>query len=128
MTSQSSLDDLLVSEENMTEGLLTDVLSPYVQIGDRSGAFVPTEEFHELNALQQTAVVLLFRKAAHELDLADSEGAGPSEIAQEAGLNHSTVRDKVRELDDRSLVVNEDGVYTVPAYCYDQVREVIAGE
>lgn len=126
--SQSTLEDLLVSEDDLNEELLTDVLAPFAQIGDRSGAFVPTDEFHSLGALQQTAVFLLFRKAAHALDLAEEEGARPMEIAEKSGLNHSTVKGKVRELDELGLVQNDDGAYSIPAYSYDGVRDLIEGE
>lgn len=126
--SPSKLEDLLVNEDDLNEEQLTEVVAPYAQIGDRSGAFVPTDEFYSLSALQQTAVVLLFRKAAHALDLAEEEGAGPMEIAEESGLNHSTVKGNVRELDELGLVQNDDGVYSIPAYSYDGVRDLIEDE
>lgn len=128
MTAQSTLEDLLVSEEELNEGVLAEVLSPYVQIGESTGAFVPTEEFGSLKGVQQTAVVLLYRKAANALGLADEEGATPSEISDLSGMNHNTVKAAVRELDDQNLVENDSGTYSVKTYNYGPIRDLIQGE
>lgn len=128
MSTQQSLDDLLLDETDFNENLLAGVLAPYVRIGDTSGAFVPTEEFEALEAMEQVAIVLLYRKAAFELGLAESEDASPKEIAGVSGVKHNTVKPAVRELADEGLVENEDGRYTVPPYNYDSIRQFIEGE
>lgn len=127
MTQQKTLDDLLVNEDDLNEELLTEVLAPYVRIGDDSGAFIPTDEFESLQSTEKVAVFLLYRKAASELGLADDEGATPMEVTEGSGMNHSTVKGAVRELDEKNLVQNDDGKYSVPAYNYDSVRELIGG-
>jgi predicted transcriptional regulator len=123
--SQQSLEDLLVDEDELTEELLTRTLSPYAGIGNESGAFVPTERFNSLESKSQTTVVLLIRKAAYELDLAEDEGASPKEIAELSGINHNTVKTAVRELADMNLVVNNDGRYSIPTYNYESARDLI---
>lgn len=128
MTQQKTLDDLLVSEDDLNEELLTEVLAPYVRIGDDSGAFIPTDEFESLQSTEKVAVFLLYRKAAYELGLADDEGATPLEVTEASGINHNTVKGAVRELDEENLVQNEDGEYSVPAYGYDSVQELIRGD
>lgn len=128
MSQQKSLDDLLVSEDDLNEELLTEVLAPYVRIGNDSGAFIPTAEFESLTSTEKVAVFLLYRKAAYELDLADDEGATPLEVTEASGINHNTVKTAVRDLDEENLVQNEDGEYSVPAYKYDAVREFIGGD
>lgn len=125
MTTQTELDDLLVDEQSLNEEQLKEVLAPYAGIGNDSGAFVPTDKFGDLNSFQQTAVVLLHRKAAHELGLAEKEGVSPSEIASASGINHNTVKPAVRQLDEDGIVENHNGEYTVPTYNYDKVRELI---
>lgn len=128
MAQQSTLDDLLVEEDDLNESLLTDVLSPYIGIGDESGAFLPNEKFESLNSTKQAAIVLLYKKAAYELDLSEEEGAGPMAIADASGMNHSTAKTAVRSLDEKNLVENNNGEYTVPPYNYDSVRRLIEGD
>ena len=128
MPQQTSLDDLLVDEEDRHEELLTTTLSPFLGIGDSSGALIPTEEFEKLSSVPQTALVLLGRKAAYGLDLADEEGATPKEISEISGINYNTVKSAVRELDEEGLVDNSDGCYTVPPHSYDQVKALIEEE
>lgn len=128
MAQQNSLDDLLVDEQGFNEGLLTDVLSPFVGIGDTSGALIPTDEFGELSSTAQTAVILLTRKAAHELGLSEEGGATPLEISEISGINHNTVKTAVRKLDEMDLVDNEDGEYTVPTHNYDKAKVLILGD
>ena len=127
MAQQSSLDDLLVDEQGFNESLLTDVLSPFVGIGDTSGALIPTEEFRELSSTAQTAAVLLARKAAHELGLSEDEGASPLEISEISGINHNTVKTAVRKLDEMDLVENDDGEYSIPSYIFDLAKDLIQG-
>lgn len=127
MSKQQSLDDLLLDETNYNEDLLTGVLAPYVRIGDSSGAFVPTDEFDSLEAREQVAIVLLYRKAAFELGLADSENASPKEVAEASGIKHNTVKPTVRELHEDGLVVNDDSRYSVPPYNYESLQKLIDG-
>lgn len=123
-----SLDDLLVDEEEFNESMLTEVLAPYVRIGDDSGTFMPTDAFDSLSAAEQTAVVLLYRKAAHELDLSENDGGTPMEISEASGINYNTVKTAVRDLDDEGLVANDDGEYSIPGYNFDAVREFLQGD
>lgn len=126
--SQSPLEDLLVDEEELNEGLLTGVLAPYVKIGKSSGVFAPTPEFQSLDTTQQTAVALLYQRAAHELGYAEEPGTSPSEIAESTGINHNSVKTAVRKLDDKGIVKNEGGVYSIPPYSFEAAKDLIEGE
>jgi DNA-directed RNA polymerase specialized sigma24 family protein len=127
MSAQQSLDDLIVDEEQLNESLLTEIVAPHAGIASESGDFVPTGEFTDLKSDAQTAVVLLHRKAAFELGLADEEGATPSQISQASGINHNTVKTAVRELDEEGIVSNDGGSYTIPTYNYERAAEIIQG-
>lgn len=128
MTQQKPLDDLLVDEDDFNESMLTDVLAPFVGIGDTSGTLIPTAKFEELSAAAQTAVVLLARKATYELGLSEEEGATPLDISKISGINHNTVKTAVRDLDEMNLVANDGGEYTVPTYNYDKAKELIMSD
>lgn len=126
--SKSNLEDLLVDEEELNEGLLTGVLAPYVKIGKSSGVFAPTPEFQSLDTTQQTAVAVLYKRAAHELGFTEEPGATPSEIAESTGINHNSVKTAARKRDDMGLVKNDDGVYSIPPYSFDAAEELIQSE
>lgn len=127
-TDQKQLDDLLVPEDDLHEGVLTDAIGSYVQIGQDSGAFIPTNEFSQLSANAQTLVALLYQKAGYELGLNDAEKVTPLEISETTGLNHNTVKGAVRKLKELNLVQSDDGSYWVPTYNYQNVKEYIEEE
>lgn len=128
MGEQASLDDLLVSEDQLNEAALTNIVAPYAEIGKETGVFVPTTKFDELSSDLQTAIVLLYQKAAHALNFEENEGLTPMEISEISGLNHSTVKGAVRRLANKNIVVNDEGTYSVPAYSYNKIEEMISGE
>lgn len=125
MATQNTLDGLLVDEDSMNEELLAETIAPYAGIGNNSGDFVPNPQFTELSSDAQVAVVLLYRKAAHELDFSVEVSATPKEITETSGVNHNTVKGAVRRLDDQGLVSNSDGEYHIPTYNYEAVKELI---
>jgi hypothetical protein len=124
---QSKLEDLLVSEDDLNEGLLAGGIGDYVRIGENSGAFIPNEQFDQLSANAQTIVALLYQKATFELGLSEAERLPPKEISETTGLNHNTVKGAVRELKNNNLVESEDGAYWVPTYNYQKAVSFIEG-
>lgn len=117
-----------MDEQELNEEILAEVLSPFVRIGNESGDFIPTDEFEALNSTKQTAVVLLYQKAAFELDLAEQKGGTPQDISNISGINHNTVKTAVRNLEEDNIASNEDGLYSIPSYNYREVEALIEGE
>jgi len=122
---QSSLEDLLVDEEQLNEELLFGILSDYIRIGNESGSLVPQPAFEELTAKQQITVVLLAQKARFELDRAETEWLTPTEISEESGIKSGTVFPAVRDLEDDDIVVSDDGEYRIPPYNFTRAEEFI---
>jgi len=127
-SSQSTLEDLLVDEEQMNEELLTNLLSDYVGIGSDSGSLVPTSAFEELTAKQQIVVVLLAQRARYELEMVESEQLTPSEISEESGIKTGTIYPSVRELEEDDIAVGNDGSYHIPTYNFTKAKQLIRGE
>lgn len=125
---QTGLEDLLVSEDDLNEEVLVNTIGGYVQIGEDSGVFIPTDEFGHLSANAQVTTALLYQKVTYELEFSDAEKLTPKEISETTGLNHNTVKGAVRDLKDKNLVENEDGAYWVPTYNYQRAREFIEGD
>ena len=99
-----------------------------MKIGKSSGVFAPTPKFKSLDTTRQTAVALLYQRAAHELGYAERPGASPSEIAESTGINHNTVKTAVRKLDDTGIAKNDGGVYSIPPYSFEAAEDIIQGE
>lgn len=129
MTSeQSSLQDLLIDENQLNEELLAEVLSEYVRIGKDSGGLYPRAPFSELNSFRKTAVILLAQHAREALGLAESEWLKPSEIAKISKIKKGTIHPAVRELEDMGLAENDDGSYRIPGPNLLRTKEFIEGE
>lgn len=124
---QASLENLVVDEQALNETLLADVLSKYVRIGEDSGSIYPKDSFENLRSDRKTAIVLLTQHAKSVLDMAESEWLSPSDIVAISGLKDGTVRPKVRELVDRGLAEDDDGIYRIPAPNLRDAVEFING-
>lgn len=115
MTSQhSQLTDLVVDEDELNEELLSETLSPYVEIGGSSGGLYPTAAFEELHFERKTAIVLLGQRARHHLDMVEEDSLSPSEIAELCGMNKNTVYPAVSKLNEKSIAEKDDGRYRIP--------------
>lgn len=122
---QSSLEDLLVDEEQLNEELLFGILSDYIRIGSESGSLVPQPAFEDLTAKQQITVALLAQKARFELDRTETEWLTPTKISEESGIKSGTVFPAVRDLEEDDIVVSEDGEYRIPPYNFTRAEEFI---
>lgn len=127
-SSQSTLEDLLVDEEQMNEELLTNLLADYVGIGNESGSIVPKPAFAELTAKQQIVVVLLTQRARYELDMVETEELSPSEISDESGIKTGTIYPSVRELEDDDIAEGNEGRYHIPPYNFSKAKQLVKGD
>lgn len=124
---QRNLENLLVDEQDISEEILHDLLTRYIQIGKQSGNLVPKQPFHDLTAKQKTVVVLLSQHARDKLDMVESEWMSPTEISQQSGVKKGTIYPTVRELDNEGLVEDDDGSYRIPAHGLEKARKYIGG-
>lgn len=122
---QRNLENLLVDEQEMSEEILHDLLTNYIQIGKQSGDLIPQKPFRELTAKQKTVIVLLSQCARYELEMVENEWLSPTEISEQSGIKKGTVYPTVRELNNEGLVEDDDGNYRIPAHGLDKAREYI---
>lgn len=127
MAEEKSLDDLLVDEQEINEGVLVGLLDDYIRIGREEGNLYPKPKFESLNSKQKTALVLLAQHARYKLGLAETEWLPPAEISELSGVKRGTIHPAVRELNELNLVQTEDGDYRVPPPKLLAVREFIEG-
>lgn len=126
MSEQSSLEDLLVDEEQLNEELLANTVGEYVNIGKDSGDLVPKETYNSLNSKEKVVVALLAQKARFELDMAEEEWLTPAEISELSGVKKNTVYPAVRDLVDKGVVRDDDGEYVIPSVKVEQAKEYLA--
>lgn len=126
MSDQSTLEDLLVDEEELNEELLAETVGRYVGIGKDSGDLIPNEKYTELNSKEKVVVALLAQKARYELDMAEEEWLTPSEISEVSGVKKGTVYPVVRDLSDEGVIRDEDGEYVIPSVKIEKAKEYLS--
>ena len=126
--SQSTFDDLLIDEEEVSETLLTETLINYIRIGDESGSIVPQDAYEDLTNREKVVIILLAQHALKGLDMADKQWLTPSEISERSGIKKGSVYPAVRELDDKGIVDNNDGSYQIPTHSLETAKRHITHE
>ena len=127
MSEQSSLEDLLVDEEQLNEELLANTVGKYVNIGKDSGDLIPTEAYNDLNSKEKVVVALLAQKARFELDMVEEEWLAPAVLSELSGVKKGTIYPAVRDLADEGVVRDEDGEYMIPSVKIEQAKEYLTG-
>lgn len=115
MASQEDpLDDLIVDESRVHRGLLRDLLSDYVQIGDKTGQLILQEPFYKsLKSKEKILIILLAELAKQEKGIADSSYLSPKEISDTGDIKKGTVDPAVRDLNEDGIIENESGEYFI---------------
>ena len=119
---QTTFEDLLIDEEEVSETLLSETLIEYIRIGDESGSIVPQDAYEDLTNREKVVVILLAQHALEGLDMADEQWLTPSQIAERSGIKKGSVYPAVRELDDADIVENDDGSYRIPTHSLETAK------
>lgn len=126
MPDQSTLEDLLVDEEELNEELLAETVGRYVGIGKDSGDLIPNQEYTELTSAKKIVVALLAQKARFELGMVEEEWLTPSEISEMSGVKAGTVYPTVRDLSDDGVIRDGDGEYMIPSVKVEKAKEYLS--
>lgn len=111
MDENDPLASLVVDAVELDRQRIAEALSGVVYL-DRAGRIVPADGFPALPNAEKLLAVLLGRKAAVLLELADVEAAAPSVLVSETGLPDGSVRPTLRRLYDNRLVSQDvDNAY-----------------
>jgi len=126
MSEQTSLEDLLVDEEELNEELLANTVGKYANIGKDSGDLIPNEAYNNLNSKKKVVVALLAQKARFELNMTEEEWLAPTELSELSGVKKGTVYPAVRDLVNEGVIRDEDGEYMIPSVKIEQAKEYLA--
>lgn len=115
MTDQDPLRDLLVDATEVNRQAIVQVLKGRVSIDSATGRPVLMPGYAELDARRKVLVILLATKAAHLLELAESEFLTAAQVIEESGLPGGTAHPSLKSLRELRLV-GQDGskAYHVP--------------
>jgi hypothetical protein len=112
---EDPLRDLVLDAAEVDRAAIARALKGRVGIDSKSGRVVLSPGFNALDARRKVLTVLLARKAAHLLDLTDSETIGHREIVEASGLPSGTVAPTLKALREARLVAQDDAkAYYVP--------------
>jgi len=123
----TQLDALFVSGDEVDEGVVADILSPFLRVDRDSCSIVPNERWLKANNNLKIMLFLVARKAMKLRGLAiDNEGALPSEIENDTGIKGGSVRPRLKSLlDEKVISRTKDGRYFVPNYSLARISSIV---
>lgn len=111
------LKELHVDKNELNRERLSKAIKKYMGIDQETGDPHFRPPFNDLTKTDKITVFLLYRQAARALGHIEDENLGVTskEISEETGINYSTVRGQISQLD---YVKNEEdkGGYYLPPY------------
>src|SRR5436309_886206 len=126
MTDRPALEGLLTDETEINETLLSQILSQYVKIANRSGLPIFTQDYARLTNAGKILVYLLTRKAAIALGLLnEGEAVTPREISEASGVAYDSVKPTLSSLARARVVSRIDGRYTCPNHILSRATQLI---
>ena len=127
----STLEELLVSGDQLDQELVSTVLRPVLRIDRDNLAIRPEEGWTRLSAKAKVGAYLLARKAMVALGLLQDEGSRPAEIIRATGLPRGTVHPTLKDMfESRPKLVDKaaESSYWVPGWAVRDVADVISRE
>lgn len=127
MTDDDPLRELLLDAAEVDRTAIAGALKGRIGIDSKSGRLVLSPGFNSLDSRRKVLAVLLARKAAHLLKLADQETIGHRHIVEVSGLPSGTVAPALKSLREARLVAQDDAkAYYVPASQINAAVAVVA--
>ena len=112
-----SLDELLVSGDELDAELLTTALKPFVRVERETLRVRPQAAWRTLGAKGKVVAFLLTKKGMRSLGLISEEACLPAQIIDETGIPKGSVHPTLKTLyEDRPQIVERDSQsrYHVP--------------
>jgi hypothetical protein len=108
----STLNDLLVSEKDISSEVLHSALHGLIQIGKEKGNVIPTAAFSKLDRNTKVLVYLLGLRAASALGVATKEDASVAEIGAIMGIDAKSAGEYASRL-KREFLTKTDAGYAI---------------
>lgn len=127
----STLEELVVSGDELDQELVTTVLKPVLRIDRDKVGIRPQDAWRKLSARGRVGAYLLARKAMVALALLEDERCRPAEIIRATGLPRGTVYPVLKEMfESRPQLVDKaaDSSYWIAGWAVRDVADLISRE
>ncbi len=122
MNGQNKLSNLIVKDD-LNEEALSSILERFIRIKADLSKIITLPDFSKLKSKDEIIMLLLGFKALKLLGLREDEGVGPKEIHILSGINLSTVKNTLRDLESESLATSEKGKYSIPNFLLHSLKD-----
>lgn len=125
MEQKSKLSNLIVKDD-LNEEALSSILERFIRVKADSSKIIILPDFSKLKARDAMIVLLFGFKALKLLVLREDESVGPKEIHTLSGVNLSTVKNTLRDLEFDNLASSEKGKYSIPNFLLHSLKDHFA--
>jgi len=129
MKEECPLTKLIVTEKELDEYLLYELLKDYITIGELTGEFIFSEKYPELNSRKQIVIILLIQKARVRLGKAPKEypdeNLRPKDIVKLTGIPGGTARPVLKELKKKGLISLDEGNYFISNHSLPKIKKFL---
>lgn len=122
MSEQNKLSNLIVKDD-LNEEVLSSILDRFIRIKADSSKIITLPDFSKLKTKDAMLMLLLGFKAIKLLGLRENENAGPKELHIISGINLSTIKSALRDLESENLISSEKGKYSVPNFLLHSLKD-----
>jgi len=122
---KEKLAEVIVSDE-LNIDILLDIVKSFIKVNPAKNQVIPLPDFLLLKYKDAIIITLLGFKLLKELKVRDVDIAGPKEISQNSGINLSTVKNALRELENERLAISTKGKYTISNFLLYVLRDKFA--
>lgn len=122
MNEQNKLSSLIVKDD-LNEEVLFSILDRFIRIKADSSKIITLPDFSKLKSRDGILMLLLGFKAIKLLGLREDENAGPKELHVISGINLSTAKNALRDLESENLTSSEKGKYFVPNFLLHSLKD-----
>ncbi|MDP2947457.1 MAG: hypothetical protein Q8N88_05065 [Nanoarchaeota archaeon] len=122
MDKQNKLSNLIVKDD-LDEEALSSILNRFIRIKADSSKIIILPDFSKLKSKDRIVILLLGFKALKLLTLREDEGVGPKEIHTISGINLSTVKNSLCDLESENMASSEKGKYSIPNFLLHSFKD-----
>ncbi len=122
MKNKNKLSKLIVKEDLNTD-VLFDILDKFLRIKEGDKKIILLPDFSKLKFKDAVLILLLGFKALKELGFIKNEMVGPKRIHDISGINLSTVKNSLRDLEGESIITSDKGKYLIPNFLLHTLGE-----
>ncbi|KPJ54789.1 hypothetical protein AMJ47_03530 [Parcubacteria bacterium DG_72] len=113
----------LIADDELNIDILSGILEPFVKISPKKKQIIILPDFLKLVYKDAIIVMLLGFKVLKELGLRETEMVGPKEISMNCGINLSTVKNSLRDLEEDRIATSVKGKYTIPNFLLYNLKD-----